>query len=135
MKYKEEFKSGMIFRSKTHPQYDFVIDFVDYYRLADNSYDFYFWSTITWYRINEEAFDKFVSSKLGVSNMKELIDSGRGTFPYAFSGESKIKSIKSMIRKYNMEYVGMIDKKIKIYFDNEKNYSSGIVKYQKREDI
>ena len=128
MKFKEPFKTGQIYRSKTHPQFDFMIDYISYNRFAEKAYDFNLFSIICWERINGEAFDKFVSEKKGVSSLNELFDKGKNTFPYAWAGEGKPNSIKEMIRKYNMEYTGMSDKKVKIYQDNEAEFSSGFVK-------
>ena len=124
---KEYFKTGMMFRSKTHPHYDFVIDFVEYARASYEQNDEY-GSIIWWYRINDEAFDEFVSEKKGVNSINELLDSGKNTFPYTYTGEGMPKSIKAMVRKYNMEYVGMIDKEVVVYRDDEIEYSSGFKK-------
>lgn len=114
---KEPFKTGMIFRSETHPQFDLIIDFVYYQRGYATSYDRSLFSMICWANINREAFDKFIKEKLG-SNKKN-------TFPYPFAGECKINSMKQRIKKYNLKYVGMSDDKIKVYNDNKFEYSSG----------
>ena len=37
-KYKEKYKTGMIFRSKKYPWADIIIDYVSYNRMAENSY-------------------------------------------------------------------------------------------------
>ena len=54
-KYKEKYKTGMIFRSKKYPWTDFVIDFVSYIRGSETAYTFNMNSIIDWVRINEEA--------------------------------------------------------------------------------
>lgn len=40
MKYKEKYKTGMIFRSKKYPWADIMIDYVTYNRMAESSYEF-----------------------------------------------------------------------------------------------
>lgn len=115
--YKEPFKTGMIFRSKTHPQFDLIIDYVSYYRCSENTYDFNLFSIICWSNINREEFTKFVEQKLGK-------DYG-STFPYVYAGECKISSMKQRLKKYNLEFVGMTDEDILVYTDNSMEYSSG----------
>lgn len=114
---KEPFKTGMIFRSKTHPQFDLIIDYVHYERSADNTYDFNLFSMISWCNINRKAFDDFIEKKLGKDK--------KSTFPYAFYGECTIKSMKQRIKKYNLKYISMSDDEINIYTNNEFEYSSG----------
>ena len=65
-KYKEKYKTGMIFRSKKYPWTDFVIDFVSYIRGSETAYTFNMNSIIDWVRINEEAFDKHISVTKGI---------------------------------------------------------------------
>lgn len=113
---KEPFKTGMMFKSKTHPQFDLIIDFVCYHRNYE-IYDYNLFSIICWTNINRESFDKFIEEKLG-KNRKD-------TYPYAFAGECTIKSMKQRIKKYNLEYIGMSDDEITIYDDNEYKYCSG----------
>ena len=47
------------------------------------------------------------------------------TFPYPSWGEMKTKSMDAYIKKYELEYVGMSDREITIYQDDEVEYSSG----------
>ncbi len=120
---KEDLKTGMIFKSETHPQFDFVIDFVNYLRCQDDEYG----SVICWHLINDEAFKDFVCKKKGYKNMKELLKK-TNTFPYAYAGEGMPKSIKARIKKYNMKYIGMSDDEVIVYRDNVDEYSSGFKK-------
>ena len=52
-KYKEKYKTGMIFRSKKYPWTDLVIDYVSYTRGSETAYTFNMNSIIDWVRINE----------------------------------------------------------------------------------
>lgn len=65
MKYKEKYKTGMIFRSKKYPWADIMIDYVSYNRIAENFYEFNIYSIIDWHRANGIEFDKFVCMKKG----------------------------------------------------------------------
>ena len=47
------------------------------------------------------------------------------TFPYPFWGEMKTKSMDAYIKKYDLEYVGMSEREVVIYNDNECEYSAG----------
>ena len=125
--YKEDFKSGMIFKSEEFPQYDFVIDYVYYERDSETKNDFNSFSIICWYRVNQEAFDKFVCERKGYPTMKELLLKA-STFPYPFYGEMKPKSMKKYISKYKMKYAGMSDKEIEIYQDDKRDFSSALKK-------
>lgn len=60
-KYKEKYKTGMIFRSKKDPWTDLVIDYVSYSRVCESAYIFNMSSIVGWTRINQEAFDKNIS--------------------------------------------------------------------------
>lgn len=113
----EPYKTGMIFRSKTHPQFDLIIDYVNYARCSENSYNFNLFSIICWCNINRKAFDEFIETKLGKDK--------ENTFPYAWAGECKINSMKQRLKKYNLEYVGMSDDIVNIYNNDEGEYSSG----------
>lgn len=125
MKFKEPFKTGQIYKSEEYPQYDFVIDFVTYNRMADDVSEFNDSSIICWQRINDEAFERFVCKEKNVDSFKELFANGRTTHPYAYFGEGKINSIKNMIKKYNMKYIGMSGKEVVIYKDDDWEFSSG----------
>lgn len=50
-----------------------------------------------WRRINDDAFEKFIVSKKGVNY--------ESTYPYAWSGETKKKSIVNKIKKNNMKLI------------------------------
>ena len=65
-KYKEKYKTGMIFRSKKDPWTDFVINYVSYTRESETAYTFNMNSIIGWTRINQEAFDKNISVSKGI---------------------------------------------------------------------
>ena len=65
-KYKEKYKTGMIFRSKKDPWTDLVINFVSYTRGSETAYTFNINSIIDWVRINEEAFNKHISVSKGI---------------------------------------------------------------------
>ena len=115
---KIQFKTGMIFRSETHPQFDMIIDFVNY--AFDDDGKIVKWGTdISWCNINKKEFDKFVDSKLG-ENRKS-----NSTFPYAYFGSGQISSIKQRIKKYNLVFQGMSDDEVSIYSDHEYEYCSG----------
>lgn len=129
MKYKEKYKTGMIFRSKKYPWADIIIDYVSYNRMAENYYEFNTYSIIDWYRSNGIEFDKFVCRRKGYDY--DPREDGRmdfrdkTTFPYPFWGEMKPKSMDAYIKKYELEYVGMSDRETTVYQDDEAEYSSG----------
>lgn len=129
MKYKEKYKTGMIFRSKRYPWADIMIDYVSYNRMAESSYEFNLFSIIDWHRVNGVEFDKFICRKKGYDYAPE--EDGRmdfrdkTTFPYPSWGEMKTKSMDAYIKKYELEYVGMSDKEITIYQDDDAEYSAG----------
>lgn len=129
MKYKEKYKTGMIFRSKKYPWADILIDYVSYMRGVDNAYDFNLFSIIGWTRANPIEFDKFVCNRKGYDYVPEengeMDFRDKTTFPYPFFGEMKPKSMDSYIRKYELEFIGLSDKEVKVYKDNELEYSSG----------
>ena len=131
MKYKEKYKAGMIFRSKKYPWADIIIDYVSYMRSADNAYEFNLFSIIDWTRANPVEFDKFVCKRKGYNYMPDenghMDFSDKTTFPYPFFGEMQPKSMDSYLRKYELEYIGMSDKKVKVYKDDESEYSSGFL--------
>lgn len=83
-KYKEKYKTGMIFRSKKNPWTDFVIDFVSYTRGSETAYTFNMNSIIDWVRINEESFCKHISVSKGIDYDK-VKNHEVSTFPYPFS--------------------------------------------------
>ncbi len=112
---KMKFKTGMIYRSKTHPQFDMVIDCVRY-QFNDNGKIEDYGTMIAWCNIEREKFMKFVEEKLGKNR-----DS---TYPYAFYGECSLSSAKQRIKKYNLEYVGMSDDEVVIYNNDEFEYFS-----------
>lgn len=128
-KYKEKYKTGMIFRSKKYPWADIIIDYVSYNRMAENAYEFNIFSIIDWHRANGVEFDKFVCKRKGYNYAPE--ENGRmdfrdkTTFPYPSWGEMKPKSMGTYIKRYELEYVGMCDREIIIYEDDEDEYASG----------
>lgn len=114
------FKTGMIYRSKTHPQFDLIIDFVSYNPNKLSGYG----NVICWCNINRTEFNKFIEGKLGKNR--------ETTYPYSYAGECSIKSMKQRIKKYELEYVGMSDDVVNIYNDCEYEYCSGFSnKYSK----
>ena len=52
----------------------------------------------------------------------------KSTFPYPFWGEMKTKSMDDYINKYELEFVGMSDREVNIYADNDGEYSAGFRK-------
>lgn len=126
-KYKEKYKTGMIFRSKKYPWTDFVIDFVSYIRGSETAYTFNMNSIIDWVRINEEAFDKHISVSKGI-DYNEVKNHKVSTFPYPFFGEMHQKSMDNYIRKYEMEFYGMSDKEVIVFNDDAFEYCSGFKK-------
>lgn len=130
--YKEKYKTGMIFRSKKYPWADILIDYITYNRMAETSYEFNTFSIICWQRANVVEFDKHVCKCKGYNYMPDkngyMDFSDKTTFPYPFFGEMQPKSMDSYIRKYELEFVGMSDKEIKVYKDDELEYSSGFLK-------
>ena len=82
-KYKEKYKTGMIFRSKKYPWTDLVIDYVSYTRGSETAYTFNMNSIIDWVRINEEAFNKHISVSKGIDYDK-VKNHEVSTFPYQF---------------------------------------------------
>ena len=126
-KYKEKYKTGMIFRSKKYPWTDLVIDFVSYTRGSETTYTFNMNSIIDWVRINEEAFDKHISEVKGIDYNK-VKNHEVNTFPYPFFGEMHQKSMDNYIRKYEMEFCGMSDKEVIVFNDDAFEYCSGFKK-------
>lgn len=126
-KYKEKYKTGMIFRSKKYPWTDLVIDFVSYTRGSETAYTFNMNSIIDWVRINEEAFDKHISVVKGIDYNK-VKNYEVSTFPYPFFGEMRQKSMDNYIRKYEMEFCGMSDKEVIVFNDDAFEYCSGFKK-------
>lgn len=124
-KYKEKYKTGMIFRSKKYPWTDLVIDYVSYSRVCESAYIFNMSSIVDWTRINQEAFDKHISVAKGIDYDK-VKNHEVSTFPYPFFGEMHQKSMDNYIRKYEMEFCGMSDKEVIVYSDNEFEYVSWI---------
>lgn len=131
-KYKEKYKPGMIFRSKKYPYADIVIDYVYYMRDVDSAYEFNQHSIIDWTRVNEEAFDKFICKRKGYNYEPDenghMDFKNKTTFPYPFWGEMKTKSMDVYIKKYELKFVGMSDREVNVYTDNEGEYSAGFKK-------
>lgn len=113
-----KYKTGMIFRSETHPQFDMIISFVNYAFDDRGKIDNYP-TLISWCNINKMEFSKFVNEKLG----KKRADIS--TAPYAFFGEGKISTINQRIKKYNLKYEGCSEDEIVVYTDDEWEYCSG----------
>lgn len=113
MKNKKEFKTGMIYRSKTHPQFDLIIDYVSYNPNKVSDYG----NIICWCNINRKVFDGFIETKLGKNRDT--------TFPYPYCGECSILSMRQRIKKYNLEFMGMSDDEVSFYEDSEFMYCSG----------
>ena len=126
-KYKEKYKTGMIFRSKKNPWTDLVIDFVSYIRGSETAYTFNMNSIIDWVRINEKAFNKHISVSKGIDYNK-VKNHKVSTFPYPFFGEMHQKSMDNYIRKYEMEFCGMSDKEVIVFNDDAFEYCSGFKK-------
>ena len=130
IKYKEKYRPGMIFRSKKYPYADIMIDYVHYIRDLDSAYDFNQYSIIDWVRANGVEFDKFVCKKKGynyIPNDNGKMDfTDKSTFPYPYWGEMKTKSMDSYIKKYELEFVGMSDKEVHVYTNNDGEYSAWI---------
>lgn len=122
----------MIFRSKKYPWSDIVIDFVSYYRTADDADGFNLFSIIDWTRANPVEFDKFVCKRKGYTYTPdengEMDFTDKTTFPYPYFGEMKPKSMDAYVRKYELEFVGMDNREVIVYTDNELEYSSGFKK-------
>lgn len=122
----------MTFRSKKYPWSDIVIDFVSYCRMADSADEFNLFSIIDWTRANPVEFDKFVCKRKGYNYTPdengEMDFTDKTTFPYPYFGEMKPKSMDAYIRKYELEFVGMDNREVKVYTDNELEYSSGFKK-------
>lgn len=122
----------MIFRSKKYPWADIMINYVYYMRGIDSAYDFNQYSIINWVRANRVEFDKFICKRKGYNytpnenGEMDFID--KSTFPYPFWGEMKTKSMDTYIKKYELEFVGMSDREVHVYADNEDEYSAGFGK-------
>lgn len=129
MRYKEKYRPGMIFRSKKYPYADIVIDYVYYMRNVDSTYEFNQFSIIDWSRANEVEFDKFICKRKGYNYAPDengyMDFTNKTTFPYPFWGEMKTKSMDAYIKKYELEYVGMSEREVVRYNDNECEYSAG----------
>lgn len=96
-----EIKEGQIWVSKDNPHRSIEIyGVVEMFDTTDEG------MCCMWKIHDAEAWDKYVSSKLGVNNTQELFDKGKNTFPYPFAGESSFKSMKNRIRKDKLELKG-----------------------------
>lgn len=126
-KFKEPFKCGQVWRSKEHPHVDFIIDAINYYRIADTEYDFNLFSYICWQIANETAFNKKVCEVKKVSSLDELRSKGLTTHPYPSFGENKIKSLQQKIKKYNMYLDETRTYKSTFKKDNDSEYIESIV--------
>ena len=132
MKYKEKYKTGMIFRSKRNPWADIVIGFVSYMRSAEYAYEFNTYSIVCWQRANEVEFDKHVCVAKGYDYNPD--ENGRmsfedkTTFPFPFFGEQRPSSMDTYIKKYELEFAGYDDRKVIVYRDDEIEFSSGFAK-------
>lgn len=125
MKYKEKYRSGMIFRSKKHPWADLVVEFVFYTRLADTAYEFNAYSDIQWTRINKEEFYKHVSVAKGV-DYHAILSGSVDIFPFPIYGMTTQKGMDAQIRKYELEYVCTAKGDIEIFSDDDTCYSDGV---------
>lgn len=132
LKYKEKYKAGMIFRSKKYPWADILIDYVSYCRCADSAYEFNLFSIIDWSRANTVEFDKFVCKRKGYDYTPDengVMDfRDKTTFPYPSFGEMKPKSMDAYIKKYELEFVGMSNREVNVYMDEDYEYSAGLKK-------
>lgn len=126
-KYKEKYKSGMVFRSEKYPWTDFVISYVYYSRLAETSYEFNANSIICWDRINKEEFLKHVSVAKGVDYNK-LYNGEIDSFPFPSCGETTQKGLDAQIRKYELECSGEYVESI-VEFDDETGYNDMTEEY------
>ena len=126
-KYKDKYKTGMIFRSKKDPWTDLIIDYVVYNRVCESAYIFNMNSLICWTRINQEAFDKHISVAKGIDYNK-VKNHEVSTFPYPFFGAMHQKSMDDYIRKYEMEFCGMSDKEVIVFNDDDFEYNAGLKK-------
>jgi len=110
------FKTGMIYRSKTHPQFDLIIDYVNYQKDDETGNIIKEFSIVCWCNINKSEFDKFC---------EKHCKSKESTFPYAYWGECQIESMKQRIKKYNLGFIEMSDDEVTIYNNNDFEYTSG----------
>lgn len=109
----------MIYKSKTHPQFDMSIDYVNYEKDDETGNIIKDFSIICWCNINKTEFDKFCD---------EHCKSKESTFPYPYGGECQIDSMKQRLKKYNLEFVGLSDDEVTIYRDDGFEYASGFNK-------
>lgn len=123
-RYKEKYRPGMIFRSEKYPWADIMIDYVYYSRLCDCAYEFNAYSIIDWKRANVEGFLKHVSVAKGIDYNYFKNDPDSSTFPFAYFGEKRQDSMDKYIKKYELKYVGQSNEAVKIYTDNETEYSA-----------
>ena len=65
------FRTGMVYKSKTHPQFDMIIDFVQYV-FNDNDKISKLGTLICWCNINKTEFDKFIDTNLIVAHSRKL---------------------------------------------------------------
>lgn len=101
---KNPFIPGMVFKSKTHPHMNMIIDYVCYGIMP---------TIIDWSLIDHKVFNEFLESK-GII--------GRSTFPYACWGECTHQSMKQRIKKYNLKLDHI--EELKIYTNNEYEFSA-----------
>lgn len=103
-KCKNPFLPGMVFKRKTHPHMNMIIDFV-YYGINPTCID--------WSLIDHKAYNNFLVSN-GIT--------GNCTFPYVCWGECTHQSMKQRIKKYNLKLDHIED--MKIYKSNDCEFSA-----------
>lgn len=131
-KYREKYRTGMIFRSKRNPWADLVICDVYYNRFVESAKDFNNAAYVCWRRVNWEEFDRYVCIRKGYNYTPgkngRMDFSNKTTFPFPSFGESKPSSMDIYLRKYELEFAGMSEEEIVVYKDDESEYLSGLQK-------
>jgi len=107
MNYKQSFQVNQIWKSKDHPEKDFIVYSVYYKLQSDCSREFNDESCILTAIINETAFKNNIAKVFKTNTYDEI--KRETIFPFSWFGEHKPNSLKQKIRKYNMYLAETLD--------------------------
>jgi len=119
-KYNEPYQVNQIWVSETNPEQDFFIYWVDYDRVSDNAYDYNYYSHILTTKINKEAFENYVAKKFKCNSFADI--KRESIYPYSWWGEYKPRSLKQLVKKYNIKLLKTLNYEVNDYC-NIGNYS------------
>lgn len=96
---KHPFKVCQIWKSKEHPEQDFIIyETIEYD--GDSLYDSNLWSFVLTAKINEIQFKNKIAKTFKCESYEDI--KRDSIYPFSWFGEFKISSLKKHIKKYSM---------------------------------